>query len=488
MKHLLSACLLSIVAFNASARMSAEQYEQARTHVIEALKGGDYAALDAELNGLQLRLDQSAADEQAVWDAFSPFEDLIPEPADAEALLRAWVERYPRSYAAHTALGMHYLHLARKARGTQYAQNTSVTRMDAMYGWMGPARKELSLSLSLSQRPLLSYFTLMAAASYAGPRKEVEANFRAGIALAPGSPNLRSAYMDRLKPRWGGSYDLMQAFADDSAPFIENPSDVAAMRAQIPTDQGAVEAVAGHYEAAEALYTSALDLSDQAQLHCQRAWVRMERQDWAGTVEDLTRARAAEGSGYECVTAVAKFANRRTDYPDMLDLLDAFIGFNPRAPELYVRRGWILHQNGRRLDALKDFLRAADLGDTYGQTMAGKYLFLGDSDVPKDRDRGLALLRAAAEQGDRNAQLSVVQALEMLGRKDEAEAAKTYYAAKESQRAEAQAAQDAPLAAAVGGNYYVKLSAAGAALVTVLVGIAAARRRKPKPQGGSGES
>ncbi|MBL8483482.1 MAG: DUF4034 domain-containing protein [Rhodocyclaceae bacterium] len=476
--RLIVACLLLLQAMAAGAGMSVADYEAARTRVILQLQDGKFAELDAELNALQARFEQSGELEDAIWDAFKPFDELAPELADAEPQLRAWVERHPQSYAAHAALGIHLMRRARDARGGGYIRATSAAQLDAMQRWMEPAMRELKLSLTLSTRPLLSYHMLVTGASFTGADADKEAYYQAGIGLLPASRHLRALYLDRLKPRWGGSYAAMSAYTEQSAKVLARSADLHSMQAEIPADQADRAYAAGDLDAAERLYTAALELSDEAWLRCQRAWVRSARNAWDGVLEDLHHARGGEACACSCAAVVARFATRRADDPRALELLDAFIALNPRAGDLYGRRGWIMHQAGRHADALQDFLRGAELGDAYAQTMAGKYLFQGTGGLPADRERGLGLLQAAARQGDRNAQLSVTQALDMLGRKAEAEAARTRYAAMERAGAETGPARGAP-PAGPGTDYYLKLAAAGAALLAIWAGIRSARRPRP---------
>ena len=80
------------------------------------------------------------------------------------------------------------------------------------------------------------------------------------------------------------------------------------------------------------------------------------------------------------------------------------------------QRGWRYQQLGKWDAAFPDYLAAARLGDGWAQLMVGKLYWAGKG-VKEDREEALVWLRKAAAHGDRDAKVSLEQALQQLGRK-----------------------------------------------------------------------
>jgi tetratricopeptide (TPR) repeat protein len=117
---------------------------------------------------------------------------------------------------------------------------------------------------------------------------------------------------------------------------------------------------------------------------------------------------------------------RQWEAPGLPELVDGFIEQNPRYVDLIYRRGWIAGERGDMAKACESFRAAADLGDAMAQMVMGKHLFLGRCGPP-NREEGLSLLRAAAAQGQWDAQYSLAEALELMGHAEQAAAARARF-------------------------------------------------------------
>ena len=101
---------------------------------------------------------------------------------------------------------------------------------------------------------------------------------------------------------------------------------------------------------------------------------------------------------------------------EAIDLLSLVIEVDPNSVHAFNQRGWRYQQQGLADLAFQDFLASARLGNAWGQLMTGKYYWAGKG-VKEDRDKAEAWLRKAAAQGNRDAKLSLEQALAQRGRK-----------------------------------------------------------------------
>lgn len=401
-----------LLALNAAAKDAAPL---TRERAISLLARGDFAALDARLNAVQQRYERNGGSEKALHASFGFFGDLRPEIGSAGEVLTAWVERYPRSYAARLARGIHYIELGLEARGTAYAGKTTDEQFEAMEDWFHLGRDDLAASLELARKPLLSHIWLMTAAMRSGPRGEVRRLYDTAVAYAPRSLELRLLYMTSLEPRWGGSHEAMESFAEQSRAALGPGSALNRLRARIVADRAYGLKDAKRFQAAHDQISQAMALYDGRGYRCARAELRAELDRWTEALQDMAVALREASPHKSCADAVWRIVVENGNLPGASGLLDDAIRRNPRHPGLLNHRGWLFQQRGDRARAYRDYALSAKLGNPWGENMAGMYLFYGWGGVAVDRDQGLALMKSAAEKGDENARANVVQALEAMG-------------------------------------------------------------------------
>jgi TPR repeat protein len=91
-------------------------------------------------------------------------------------------------------------------------------------------------------------------------------------------------------------------------------------------------------------------------------------------------------------------------------MLDLVLEVDPHATHALNQRGW-RHQGLKRFDAaFRDYRASAEQGDAWAQMMTGKFLWQGQG-IAEDREQAVAWLRKAADQGNRDAKVSLEQAL-----------------------------------------------------------------------------
>lgn len=229
----------------------------------QAVMAGDYAWLDQHYNGVQKAFESGAMDEYVLQWEFDIFEDIFKHQP-SHAYLEKWVEKSPNSYAANLVVGLMHLSYGHQLRGTKYANETTPEQFAGMEREYTRAAPYLLKSLTLAERPVLSYEAIlntfrnasvaMAAfapkpnANLAGrditvgeafagslqelatvlgvgqepPRNYTDAQLhlamwhyaRQGFAVAPKSDIIADTYYDLIKPKWYGSEEMMRAFAE----------------------------------------------------------------------------------------------------------------------------------------------------------------------------------------------------------------------------------------------------------------------------------
>ncbi len=230
--------------------------------VVALLLHQDDAALEAAFGGAQQRFERGALTEDELRRTFEPFASL----RDAQALekLRDWAARAPQSYAAHLALGLNYRAQGSDARGTKSWARTAPEQRDGLVRHFTLAEPELRASLALTARPYLSLLNLMAIAGTMQNRPFLNASLLLANEALPGNELARLSYAHYLLPRWGGSYDRLDAFVAMSRAQGVAEGTLLKLQAVVLNDRGQTQLAAHDAAGAEARFRDALQLARQA--------------------------------------------------------------------------------------------------------------------------------------------------------------------------------------------------------------------------------
>jgi Zn-dependent protease with chaperone function len=360
----------------------------------------DYEGLEARLAGVQQRYEQSAIGEEELETAFRAFRRV---GAAAEPALTEWSGKMPKSYAAHTALGIYYLWRGIAARGSAYARDTTDEQMQAMQTLLGKARTELEGSLALTAKPHISHLSLITLSRYVGDGSLGVRHFREGLKVSPQSVSLRLARMTTVEPRWRGSYREMEALARDAAVELKDPAAAGRVASRVPAYRAWEKQRERGFAEALQLYDEAIRLDERASnARCERSWVLSElgrhEEAYLAAREGLMRDREA---GY-CVERVAWTVQYAKDRDEVVAMTSLVIAIDPGVAQAYNQRGWAQQGLGRSKEAFEDYLASARLGDEWGELMAGKAFHAGVG-VPRNPTEGTEWLRKSAAQGNAEA-------------------------------------------------------------------------------------
>jgi len=381
--------------------------------VIGLLEKGDHAELERVLGGYQRSFEQDPGGAARLENAFR---SLRKAPRSAEPVLNEWVEKSPASYAARLARGTFFVYQGLEARGPAYARDTPQENFRAMRAYMGKARADLERSLTLTAKPYLSQWSLMTIARQSGNRPAATAHYLEAVKLAPDSIELRLAHMANLEPRWGGSYAEMQAFVAESRAQLKDPGAAARLAARIPANRAQERIDAKDFAGALLHYDEAIALDASAGLLCSRSYALSELKRAAEAFADVKLALSKDRDDRYCLQRAVYEAARAGDANEAIRVLNLVIEVDPNAEQAHRQRGWKYQQLGKWDAAFPDYLAAARLGDGWAQLMVGKLYWAGKG-VKEDREEALVWLRKAAAHGDRDAKVSLEQALQQLGRK-----------------------------------------------------------------------
>jgi tetratricopeptide (TPR) repeat protein len=276
-----------------------------------------------------------------------------------------WVARFPTSYAAHLARAIYYKKIGQQSRGNKYIRDVTDAQIAGMTEAFDKALQDLHACADLDPKPTLAYGHALDISSFSGKGEERELQDLAAQ-VDPQNIIVRLKYMNSLEPRWGGSYERMEAFLEESHRANLAPSNLHLLEAVIVADRASVDYEGQRWDAAAKEYLQAIVLGDN----------------------DL-----------DCLECAAFAQIKVEDWPQAVKLYTSFLEKSPDDARALSLRGWAYD----RMDnphAVEDFTAAANLGDAFSQNRLGEFSFYGIPNVvPRNRESAIRWFRMAADQG-----------------------------------------------------------------------------------------
>lgn len=331
------------------------------SELLDLLRSQQFDALDHRLNALQMEYEKDTERELDVATAFDWFS--IPDP-DLENLFQEWLKAYPESYAANLAQGIYYFIMAAHWRGEKYFGETHPFRIERMERYLDKAVVYLEKSLRLTKEPTISYAKLIATARYLGDDELSNRWLTEALKSDPYCIKPRRAYMRSLEPRWGGSYEAMRKFAEDTRKGEHSKMEKAArlIEAWIHFDKGYQKHLEGNYVATLDEYQKAIAIEDDSWFRSSRAKIYQIVGQTDLSMADLNRA----------------------------------LELDPSSTEALYMRGVTLLDKRQPIDALKDLHMAAEHGDMDAAKKLGDLYTTGDLGVPLNVAEGMKWWARAA--------------------------------------------------------------------------------------------
>ncbi len=380
--------------------------------LLSLLERRDLAGLERLLAEHQLAFEADPAHSARLENAFHAFDKV---PRSAEPALDEWVEKSPSSYVARIARASYYLGQGIDARGTEFIGKTPPENLQTMRFYVEKARLDLERSLELAAKPYLSHAYLMAAARYGAGRDRQEAHYEAALKLAPQSVELRLRRMTDLEPRWGGSISDMEAFAARARKELGDEAAANRVAARIPAYRAHEQRSAKDLTGALKSLDQAIALDAYAGALCERSYVLTELKREAEAFADVKHALSKARESRYCMQRAVWHATRAPDAGEAIEALTLVLEVEAHSTQALNQRGWRYQSLGRLDAAFQDYLASAKAGDAWGQLQAGKLYWAGKG-VAEDREQAVAWLRKSAEQGNRDAKVSLEQALAAMAK------------------------------------------------------------------------
>lgn len=200
------------------------------------LREEQFTKLEAILSEIEKKYQTDMNYESAYTKAYGAFHKkgggkpsfkVFPENTEENSLmphLDKWVENFPTSHAAYCARGIYKVSLAWEYRGTKFVQETPEENLLKMHRQMQDAKQDLQRAVKLYPALVPAYIELIDIAKNTEGLEEAKRWFQQAIQADPRTYYVRVGYMSALEPRWLGSLEQMEAFAQESAQYTSvNP-------------------------------------------------------------------------------------------------------------------------------------------------------------------------------------------------------------------------------------------------------------------------
>jgi tetratricopeptide (TPR) repeat protein len=349
-----------------------------RTETRALLDSNQFAELDRRFSAMQRGYRDGSITDEDLRAAFRAF---YPTDAALEQKYTAWIAQSPKSYVARLARGIYYKKVGMGKRGSDSISNTTEEQLRDMEAAFSRASGDLHASLSLDDKPLLTYAQEMDIASYLGQHERIREILEAAIKVDPANIIVREKYMGTLEPRWGGSVEAMHAFLEESKQAGLSAAHLHSLEGIIFEDQAHTEKEAGDYAAAERDYRLAVAVGNEDCLPCFA----------------------------EVLTHVGKFA-------DAIPIYSKSLASNPDDADTLANRSYAYMQTGMAREGIKDLQAAAEAGNAYAQCELGRYYMEGIPGIlSPDRTAGMDWFRKSASQGYPAGQENLNRALKLFG-------------------------------------------------------------------------
>ncbi|GGP27145.1 SEL1-like repeat protein [Silvimonas amylolytica] len=334
-----------------------------------------FAELDRQISQIQKNYEAGKVTDQDLLDAYRAIynPNVVPD-----YFYDDWVKQFPKSHAAHVMRGLHYKILAHKARGGQFSNQTPQANFDKMDQLYRMAYPDLQVSLGMTRKPVMAYYTLLDMANHVASRDQKRQLYENAIKAVPDSFILRRQYMHTLETRWGGSIGEMADFLNDCKDKGLSKDQMNVLEAMVYKDQGWIAFQAEQYAVAlPQLTKSAALVSGKEQLMAPSAA--------AETFGEIGDSYLRTGKNADAVV----WYTRALTVAGGCDCEDHY----------YANRGLAQERLGHVDDAMRDYITGADKGNDWAQSLLGVYYWKG-THVPVDKKKAAHYMKMAVDQGE----------------------------------------------------------------------------------------
>ncbi|MEW5848240.1 MAG: tetratricopeptide repeat protein [Myxococcota bacterium] len=188
--------------------------------LLALLRSRQYEPLTKFIEQMADEIDKDPRKELWMFVAMNAFYQAAP---DLHPLLDEWVQRHPTSFAPWSARSHYLFAVAAEARGDKPSSDTKEAQFAAMQAFNEKAAADLAKALELRPGVVENIRWRTKVAMFKGdvdPRRILED----GRKVCKDCLTLYQGIMAMLRPQWGGSYEQMDALAEEALASSTNPA------------------------------------------------------------------------------------------------------------------------------------------------------------------------------------------------------------------------------------------------------------------------
>jgi tetratricopeptide (TPR) repeat protein len=364
-----------------------------------------HEALTRYLEQLQAEFERDPTREYWPLDAADAFDSSEPELG---ARLDAWVAASPQSFAPYLARATHLAAVAQARRGGKWAKDTADEDFAAMREAGDRALADVQRATALRPKLVAARRLQIKLSRLTSKHEDERAALDAALEACPTCFQVRVAYLYSLTPRWGGTYDQMDAFARASAPA--GGARMRLLAGYADQDRAQMLRYDKKLDAARVAIERATALGDHWEFLVERANIDLARGDAEHALADLDRAAALRPGHPNVLGRRARaHVNLKRWEAAGIDLL-AVMRVDPTdsdarnlhktVVEGLIYAAWQHHRAGRRTDALRVIDLAAELAPMDHEVQRRRSSIVIGAQDPAPGDEVAALEKAVRDQPD----------------------------------------------------------------------------------------
>jgi tetratricopeptide (TPR) repeat protein len=335
--------------------------------------------LTEKLEEMQRAYEQDFREESNVFEAYAVFSQAVPL---YESYLNQWVAGYPSLCAPYVARAEYYSACASAARGAAWASETSESQFKSMERYFSLALQDIESALKINPKMDVCYAMLIRIGMCTSNDALKLNSLKESLKNNPYGFEVRKTYLYSLTPRWGGSYNQMEEFVNESERYLSVNPDIKRLRAMIAGDKANILKYDRRFDDAILLYNDALQITERAVYYAERGECYYWLKDYKRAMQDLDHAISLDPKDADYLRWKSKVLyslNRMSDAQELIEQAEKldptdkwvrqqkeFYESDGAKAKVYANRGYEYLQKGQYESAVQELNEALKLnGEDY---------------------------------------------------------------------------------------------------------------------------
>jgi len=191
-----------------------------------------------------------------LYDGIDPENGFLPDK------LTKWVNTRP-SYISYAARGIYKANQGWVIRGDKYVKDTPPENLYGMHLSHEEAKPDLLTAIKLNKKFSPAYCSLIGVEMAKGDSYGTTSIHDLAVRSIPETYYVRYDYLRSLQPRWGGSFELMQEYADGLDKAVKKNPRIWSLKGEVAAERGKTAWQDKDYNSAIQYYTEALSYGDR---------------------------------------------------------------------------------------------------------------------------------------------------------------------------------------------------------------------------------